>query len=277
MIRCPSIVTHSSQFRFHIFSAEKVAVEAAHSLAKILTDSLSQNKSVLLLLSGGSAIKMYGYIFQFLETGTHLQHLNLGLADERFGPFGHPDSNEQQLRDAGVIKAFEDRGAHFFGMLTQDHLNEKETAKRAATIYRRLFEEADTIILSAGIGEDGHTLGWLPTQTRKEFMHLYDSPADVTFYTLDPRNSPNPFRSRLTLTLTAAKKAHRMFVFAQGKNKRMALQKLTQEVGPVHTIPARALFQSLHPLEIWTDQVVTGKKIKNVVPTPSSDLNEILP
>jgi 6-phosphogluconolactonase/glucosamine-6-phosphate isomerase/deaminase len=67
--------------------------------AHLITE-LRAGKRVLWLLSGGSNIRAIVEVMDSIDDSL-TPNLSLLLADERFGPVGHHDSNWQQLLDAG--------------------------------------------------------------------------------------------------------------------------------------------------------------------------------
>src|ERR1700744_5744131 len=75
-----------------IQSASKVIADRLH-------EELAGHKTVLWLLSGGSNIGIEIAALNTLPAALQT-NLTISLNDERFGPFGHKDSNMQQLHDA---------------------------------------------------------------------------------------------------------------------------------------------------------------------------------
>lgn len=244
------------------FPSETIIKETAQFIAEQIEATLKHTqRKVLVLLSGGSAIEMYKDVLAKLPPAENLpyHHLLIGLVDERFGEYGHPDSNEQQLREKGVISEFEKRGALFMGMLSDTLESGTDAGQRANQAYQNLFGEADHIIALVGIGDDGHTAGWLPTQTLAKFTQLYDGDRYVSYYEVDPEDSNNPFTYRLTTTVHALHQATQVIVFAKGQGKLAALEKVISGVSPLNDTPAIALRQGKSPLIICTDQVLTKR------------------
>ena len=65
-------------------------------LTEKLIKALSEGKSVLWLVSGGSNIKASVQIIDSISMDLRT-NLSVMLADERYGPLGHTDSNWEQL------------------------------------------------------------------------------------------------------------------------------------------------------------------------------------
>jgi len=233
-------------------------VESARFLAQKIIEQEAKATKVFLLLSGGSAIEMYTQIFAFLPAELRLNGWTVGLVDERFGPAGHENSNETLLRDAQVIQNFVSRGAEFIGMLLTSSTDGPTTARQISTMYQQLYEEADQVFIWIGLGEDGHTAGWLPTQTLSEFQQLYNQQQAVVYYEVNPQNSDNPFVQRLTMSLSVLEFADQVVMYAKGANKKVVLQKLVAGMPPANELPASVLLQSSQPIEILTDQEVVS-------------------
>jgi 6-phosphogluconolactonase/glucosamine-6-phosphate isomerase/deaminase len=241
---------------------EESAVAALHTA---LLPFLNSSVPVLLGLSGGSAVKVYQRLFGEFATTEDWSHLAVITVDERWGAAGHADSNETQLKAAGVIPQIEKHGGHWVGFLPEKLPSTPE--EEAAYIERlnhqllTLFSqhEAGKIILLSGIGDDGHAFGWLPTQTAEKFTSLFDaSPSQIiSRYTVDPADSDNPHRERLTLTLATVRRAHQVIAYSVGAGKHPVLKKLLQlsEISPnsFHTLPATALTLAQNPPLLLSD------------------------
>src|SRR5579859_3311739 len=243
---------------FHIFSSEEVINESARFLAQKIIEQEANAAKVFLLISGGSAIEMYSQIFEFLPAELLMNGWTIGLVDERFGPAGHENSNETQLRNVLVIQNFVSRGAEFIGMLLTAPTDGPTTAQQISTMYQQLYEEADQVLVWVGLGEDGHTAGWLPTQTLAEFQQLYNQQQAVVYYEVNPQNSDNPFVQRLTTSLSVLQFADQVVMYIKGPSKKMVLQKLVAGMPPANELPASVLLQSSQPIEILTDQEVVS-------------------
>lgn len=242
----------NSGFVWHIYSSESVENATAQVVAMELQKLAATGQPAVVLLSGGSAIKMYALALSLLPAEFSLANLTFGLVDERRGTLGHADSNETQLRAAGVVAELEKRGSRFVPMLSP-------TAEQD---YQALLAGAKSLLILAGMGDDGHTLGWLPTFTTEKFHALYDKTSTLSEYDVDPRDSNNPFTKRITITLPVIRQANLVMVYATGAKKQQALQDLKNWTATpmpfvqYNALPAAALSESLQPVQIFTDQHV---------------------
>jgi 6-phosphogluconolactonase len=191
-------------------------------LVQKIQSSIEKNQKVLWLLSGGSAMKVA------IAAADHLSpvpegSLTLTLADERFGPVGHADSNWLQLEADGLSLA----GANMIPVLNGTDL--EQTAKDYADLLAAEFEKADFVIALAGMGPDGHIFGLKPGSPS------IDSTRPVIGYEWDDYQ-------RLTPTLPVLKKIDEVVVYAMGAEKHQQLDDLEKDLPPEKQ-PAQLLKQ----------------------------------
>jgi 6-phosphogluconolactonase/glucosamine-6-phosphate isomerase/deaminase len=204
---------------------------AQYAAEKILAQ-LGQHRTVLWLLSGGSAIATAAATAQLLA-GRDLSGLTVSLIDERYGPAGHPDSNWQQLQAAGL----ELPGATLHPVLTG--ATQSDTAEAFAAFLQDQFDTADYRLGLLGIGPDGHTSGIMPhspAATAPGLVCSYDGGQ----------------YQRLTTTPRALKHLHEAVVYAAGEAKWPVLDRLETDL-PIAEQPAQALKQ-IPRLTIFTDR-----------------------
>jgi 6-phosphogluconolactonase/glucosamine-6-phosphate isomerase/deaminase len=194
----------------------------ADYLAERITLLLGENKRVLLLLSGGSAIKVAAALAPKLQDA-RLPGLAVTLTDERYGEPGHPDSNWKQLLDAG----FSLPGAVLVPVLQGNNMDDTVAAFDGA--LRTAIKHADYCIGLFGIGADGHTAGILPL-----------SPA-VTASGMAFGYDGGKYQ-RVTMTAGAITQLDEAVVYAVGSEKWPVIQQLHDEVS-VDQQPAQLLKQ----------------------------------
>lgn len=212
-----------------ISSTEPVATY----IAKVLTKHLEQGQRVLWLLSGGSAIDVAVRVSKQLK-GIDLQHLTVTLADERFGPVGHADSNWLQLQNAGFLLP----GAQVIPVLRGLEL--APTAAAFGAVLERVFRNADYRLALLGIGPDGHTAGILPGSVAVTATGMATSYVTEQF-------------TRVTTTMGAIGQLDEAVVYAMGEAKRPALEALQQE-RPLAEQPAQVL-KTVPKITIFNDQL----------------------
>ena len=189
----------------------------AQEIAQLITKQLSQGRSVVWFVSGGSAISVAVLASTLLEASPLL---HIVLADERYGPVHHSDSNYQQLLDA------------WFTLPIIPILTGKAVEREAAIFAQYLYLHQENYLIGLfGMGNDGHTAGILPNSAATVMRNDL-----VFFYPSDPYY-------RVTVTpylLTQLASAH---LWVQGSAKLKQLQ-LLQDITVPEYQPAQYLKQA---------------------------------
>jgi 6-phosphogluconolactonase/glucosamine-6-phosphate isomerase/deaminase len=203
---------------------------AANFLYKQIQSRLDEGQPVVWFVSGGSAIAVA--VLTAKKFSDHLSSLTVTLADERYGPVGHPNSNWQLLLEAGF---------NISSARLQPVLNGQDAARTAADYelsISSLFNTPGYKIALLGIGADGHTAGILPN------LPSVDSTKLINYY-------HTPQFDRLTLTPQALAQLDEAVVYARGTDKHMALGNLDKNMSIEHQ-PAQILKQ-IPRLTIFND------------------------
>jgi 6-phosphogluconolactonase/glucosamine-6-phosphate isomerase/deaminase len=204
---------------------------AAEYLAGEIRKRLEKNQKVLWLLSGGSAIKVA------IAAADHLSPvpeglLTITLADERYGPVGHADSNWLQLEADGLAL----EGANLLPVLHGNGL--EQTARDYAELFKTEIAKADFVIALAGMGPDGHIFGIKPGRPSVA------SKEPVVGYEWEDYD-------RLTPTFSILKQLDEVVVYAAGPEKHRQLEDLEKDLPPEKQ-PAQLLKQ-LENVTIFND------------------------
>lgn len=180
------------------------AAQASDYLAADINRHLLKG-AVIWLLSGGSSIPVEAAASRKLSG--NLSNLTVTLADERFGPLGHPDSNWLQLKKAG----FKAAGAKLQPVLSG--ANFEDTISR----YNRILNEALVSngykIGVLGVGPDNHIAGIKPRSPAAAAQSL------AIGYKWEDY-------ARLTMTFAAIEKLDCAIVYMVGEAKRQAIENL---------------------------------------------------
>ena len=153
------------------FTRIQSADAVREDLVARLSSRLAANTPVLFLVSGGSTAKTAVEVCRritasFSDRERILKLIfTVTLADERYGPEGHPDSNWRLLIEEGL----EPGAFATMPLVARDSLD-RETLKRDTASFNAFLSDAvmrhahgDLYIAGLfGVGEDGHTAGILP-------------------------------------------------------------------------------------------------------------------
>lgn len=172
----------------------------------------------LLLLSGGlSPQPLYKKLsFSTLSVGA------VATVDERFGPFGHEESNERMFEETGIYGWAQKQNADIYRVLHEQSSTLEETAASYEKSIAQAFKKFDKKIAIMGIGSDGHTAGIAPG------VSWWDTDRLVVGY----RNSAPAggdgwhWPERVTLTFAALRKVDKFLLLVFGQKKRKVLERL---------------------------------------------------
>lgn len=197
-------------------------------IARCIRTQLAEQKSVLWVVPGGSAIKVAVRARELLGGLTSQDKLHVVLSDERYGAVNHADSNAKQLADAG----FDTTGLQFYSVLTGDDV--QTTSRRYDDIVKNLSETSNTIVGLLGMGKDGHTAGLLPGNP------LVGSVDDVgNFQSFDYK--------RITTTPAFLRRLDEAVIYAIGEDKWPVISQLETTDLPV------AVLRGAQNLTVYSD------------------------
>jgi 6-phosphogluconolactonase/glucosamine-6-phosphate isomerase/deaminase len=217
--------------------------EAGKALGALLL--LHADSPILLLVSGGSALGLLAHVSKDVLGS----HITLGVLDERCTD----DMSSRNYTQLAVTEFFARallRGVHSLPILDEAHNTDVDAEFRFEQRLRHWKEEnpAGQIVVTMGIGVDGHTAGIFP-----------DVP-DVTFDSLDwvvsyhlPENI-NPFTHRITVTYTfLLSVVDAVIVLAKGEDKTAIVERIINKSVSLDTTPA-AILNELPSVSLFTDQ-----------------------
>jgi len=202
--------------------------QAIEAIATQICNSLLTGKRVLWLVSGGSNIAAEISVMHTVHKRAKKQLPNLAILpmDERYGPKGHPNSNSEQLRQAGF-----DPGTAVWVDVLMHGLSFEQTVSFYHEVASTALAHADCIIGQFGLGGDGHTAGILP-----------GSPATGTSEPVVVGYTWSDYQ-RMTLTPVALANVQIGYVLAYGTGKREALARLQKNAEPLAKLPAKILYE----------------------------------
>lgn len=219
--------------QFHKFTDTHAA---SNIIAERLRKELVNGKKVLWLLSGGSNIGIEVAALKALPPELQ-KNLTITLNDERFGPYGHKDSNLQQLTDAGMPAS----PANVIPVLMPESLPLAETADHFGDNITKEIALADVTISQLGMGSDGHIAGILPNTP------AVTATGPTCSYATDQYE-------RITITAETLRHINVIYLFAFGPDKRAQLEQLRdQQLSPAEQ-PAQFLRQNTE-VYVYNDQL----------------------
>lgn len=183
--------------------AEALAQRVAADVAR----ALDARARALLVVSGGrSPVALFNALS---ETPLDWQRVDVSLADERWVPQDHPDSNARLLREH-LLRGCAAAASLIALADTRVSLPEQLARLEADA---RLRDPAAVVL---GMGEDRHTASLFPDAP--EWPAARDTAA--RFVSLTPAQAPH---RRVSLSLAALRAAPRLYLQIAGEAKRAAL------------------------------------------------------
>jgi len=230
--------TLSNRAAEHRFDDPRALAEAlGRRVAGDLRAAISERGTASLVISGGSTPRPF---FEHLSR----QRLDWGkvrvtLADERWVPADHADSNERLARER--LLAADAAAATMVGMVNAEATPEAghRACERALAAIERPF---DVVVL--GLGEDGHTASLFPGAP--ELAAGLDPETRRICLAVRPPAAPHP---RMSLTLAALLDCRRLVLHITGAVK-WDVYRRASEPGPAEELPIRAVLRSGRA-EVW--------------------------
>lgn len=214
--------------------------DAVYGAAQFLNETLGSygDVPVLLLVSGGSALKILSYVYL-----TRCGHMTIGLVDERISD-NVKDRNMTALEATGFFRLV--KHAHPVFLSVKQEVTLPRSARQYEEDLRswRKNHLDGKIVVIAGIGPDGHTAGIMPFPNDPEqFRKLFEGREWVVGYDAGEKSQ---FPHRVTLTNTFLRQADAVVVFACGREKKEAIERTLESEGNLHQTPARIVREMKH-------------------------------
>lgn len=229
-LSCPPSLHHTFH---HAADPALLARDLADHVADLLRQGLTERGRALLIVSGGSTPVPF---FQALaRCALDWSAVTITLADERWLPPDHPDSNEALVRHH-LLRA-QAAAAHFVP-LYNGTANPTEGVPTLEATLAALPWPADAVVL--GMGADGHTASLFPDAPELPYALLDAAPARCL--AVDAPLLPNVPVPRVSLTRRALLDTRQLIVHLTGEDK---LELLHQAMlpGDVAEYPIRAVLQ----------------------------------
>lgn len=223
----------------HAFaSAAEAARALAAAVAGQLNGALKARPQASLVVSGGRSPIAFFHCLR--QMPVEWARVRISLADERWLPPRHPDSNaclvsEHLLQGAAA--------AQFVPLWNGAATPSQAVAERQQAL-RALPRPFDAVVL--GMGEDGHTASLFPGAAG---LAAALDPAGVdTLVAIDPPGAPYP---RLSLTLAALLDSRQLYLPLSGDRKRAIYRQARDECRPLTLPVAAVLCQATVPVAVY--------------------------
>jgi 6-phosphogluconolactonase/glucosamine-6-phosphate isomerase/deaminase len=224
------------------------------ALAKLASSALSEhiirakNQSALFLSSGGSSIPL----LDMLPDEALGPHLTFGMLDDRFTP-DPKRNNLAQIMTLDFYKRAKAKGTKFISTIPKsgDTLaSAGERLNRQLHAWRRKHPDG-FIVVTQGVGPDGHTTGILPyPEDPQLFQKLFFSRKWAMGYNV---GNKSPEHERLTVTATfLIKIVDYTVTFMSGQAKQEAVEKIVSPTGELAAAPCRIL-REVHENDLFYD------------------------
>lgn len=228
-------------------TSEQAIIAAGAHLTQLLEES--KDKSILLLLSGGSAFELLDEInIKFLGS-----HITIAMLDERYST-DESVNNFSQLLDTDFYGVCLTLSVEFIETDVQGEETLAEYSDRLDAALRTWQTEnpEGVVIATCGIGPDGHTAGIMPyPEDKSTFDSLFvDTNKWIVGYNAGDKN-PHPDRATVTIPFIQHE-IDSAVVYVAGESKREALVKVISEQGSLEETPALVL-NSIKNLSLFTN------------------------
>ncbi len=216
----------------------KDQVKAAKIIGQNISDDLARmgDELVLLLISGGSTLK----VLEYIET-TDWTKVTLFFLDERYS-IDNSDSNFAQLLQLDWWVKVRDLGVRFVDSRVLPGEDLDVFSRRLDKNLQNWLETnpKGKKIAIMGMGLDGHTAGIFPYPEDPDlFAKLFDNKKFIVSHNVFGKNN---FPQRVTTTFCFFDLLDKSYIYVCGEEKREALTKLKENRLPKHEFPAGIIY-----------------------------------
>ena len=211
---------------------------------------LHKTRPILLLVSGGSAFSLLDILTIPQSSG----HITCSVLDERYTNQAE-DSNFFQLTQTNFYQEAQQKHWLFWDSRpAKMGLEEAGTLMDTRLKHWRSHNPQGIIIITQGLGSDGHTAGILPfPDGQGEFIKDFSDPQVWALGYQAPETSKNPHKMRLTTTLSFLKEqADYSITVVSGSEKSSALNYCLDPASELSKTPG-AIVQQMKKVMLFTD------------------------
>jgi len=219
-------------------SRERLDEALADTVVEMLGRGISQNGSATLVVSGGSTPLNFFRLLSALPLAW--DRVTVLLADERWVPPDHSDSNERLVRENLLVGAA--AAARFLPLKTAH--DSAEQAEGNVDSILATVGRFDLVIL--GMGGDGHTASLFPGATA--LPEGLDMASGRQCLAVTPVSAPH---QRMSMTLPRLLDSERIFVHITGTDKKHTLDLARKKNDPFKLPIAAVLNQERTPVTLY--------------------------
>jgi 6-phosphogluconolactonase/glucosamine-6-phosphate isomerase/deaminase len=227
------------------YSNKNVALKEA-SLCLSLIFKTYENDPILFLSSGGSCLGILNNDDIFCPI-----NLTVGIVDERF-TFELENQNFQRLKNSKFVKKNIEKITFLDQQINMGDEFENYTKKFKESIEEWLATHSEgKVIITLGMGVDGHTAGIFPNKNIQLFNELFNNPLNlVTGYFLDKKTSA--FDKRISITNYFLKHfVDHTISYVAGAHKKNAFFRLKRDL-EIHKMPFQVI-KKMKNVKLFTD------------------------
>ncbi len=223
----------------HDFESQAALDNAlSDTISDILHRAIAQRGRAVLAVSGGSTPK--GLFACLSQANLDWDKVTVTLADERWVPASHRDSNERLVREQLLINRA--TGARFLS-LTSEH---DEPVRAEPDIDARLAELGPADVLVLGMGADGHTASLFPEASN--LSQALDLACSQRCIAIDPVTAPH---LRMSMSLSFLLASANIFVHITGADKRRIFEQACVDKDPRKAPIASVLSHASQPVHVY--------------------------
>lgn len=227
-----------------VFRTTDPAQKAGACLSESINFYREYQRPILLMLSGGSAFKLLDYVdSQILDS-----QITLTTLDERFST-DQGVNNFDQLKSTNFYKQAVDRGVSSIDTTARHGESLEAMTKRINSAMTDWFlnNPSGVVLVTMGVGLDGHTAGILPEQTAVDFN------AKDWLVSYQTSLSDNPYPTRITVTYKfLLEQVDFGLVYVVGEEKCPVLDDLLNSEVALEKMPAQ-IIKDMQTVKLVTD------------------------
>lgn len=217
-------------------SSEQLNQAFCQQIVAHLTEAIQQRGQAVLAVSGGRTPQ--ALFSQLAATPLPWDKVTITLADDRFLPPEHPDSNE------GLVKAFllqqYAAAASFVSLYSPATDGDLDADAAIPRLLQRVKSLPDFDVLILGMGEDGHTASLFPCSQQLSYA-MADAAPDVV--AVHPTTAPY---ARISFSRPKLQRSKHIYLHVVGAKKQAVLQQAVAG-HDIFAMPIRAFIHANTP------------------------------